>query len=96
MADLRHCSLGHRWILTEPLREHVADGRFVELRSKSGAEKKGEIETCFTALYGKLLLHLQGKEVTSETDLAMRQISKFVGLLAEKYRMYKNGELDLD
>ena len=68
----------------------------VELRSKSGAEKKGEIETCFTALYGKLLLHLQGKEVTSETDLAMRQISKFVGLLAEKYRMYKNGELDLD
>ena len=68
----------------------------VELRSKSGAEKKGEIETCFTALYGKLLLHLQGKEVSSETDLAMKQISKFIGLLAEKYRMYKNGELDLE
>ena len=68
----------------------------VELRSKSGEDKKGEVETCFTALYGKLLLHLQGKEVSSETTLAMNQISKFLALLAEKYRLYKSGELELD
>lgn len=68
----------------------------VELRSKEGDEKKGELETCFTALYGILMLRLQGKEISSETDLAIKQISKFIALLAEKYRMYKSGELQLD
>lgn len=68
----------------------------VELRCKEGDEKKGELETCFTALYGILMLRLQGKEISSETDLAIKQISKFIALLAEKYRMYKSGELQLD
>ena len=68
----------------------------VELRSKEGEEKKGEIETCFTALYGILMLRLQGKEISEETDLAIKQISKFIGLLAEKYRLYKTGELKLE
>lgn len=68
----------------------------VELRSKEGDDKKGELETCFTALYGILMLRLQGKEISSETDLAIKQISKFIALLAEKYRMYKSGELQLD
>lgn len=67
----------------------------VELRSKEGEDKKGELETCFTALYGILMLRLQGKEISSETDLAIKQISKFIALLAEKYRLYKNGELKL-
>lgn len=68
----------------------------VELRSKEGEDKKGELETCFTALYGILMLRLQGKEISSETDLAIKQISKFIALLAEKYRLYKNGELKLN
>lgn len=68
----------------------------VELRSKEGDDKKGELETCFTALYGILMLRLQGKGISSETDLAAKQISKFIALLAEKYRLYKNGELKLD
>ena len=33
----------------------------VELRSKAGTDPKGEIETCFNALYGMLLLRLQSK-----------------------------------
>jgi len=68
----------------------------VELRSKEGEDKKGELETCFTALYGILMLRLQGKEISSETDLAVKQISKFIALLAEKYRLWKNGELKLN
>lgn len=36
----------------------------VELRSKAGDAKAGEIETCFNALYGMLLLRLQGKDIT--------------------------------
>ena len=33
----------------------------VELRAKAGDNKAGEIETCFNALYGILMLRLQGK-----------------------------------
>ena len=68
----------------------------VELRSKEGEDKKGELETCFTALYGILMLRLQGKEISQETDIAVKQISKFIALLSEKYRQYKAGELNLD
>lgn len=59
----------------------------VELRSREGEVKTGELETCFTALYGVLMLRLQGKTITSETELAVSQISKFLGMLAEKYRV---------
>ncbi len=58
----------------------------VELRSHQGEHPQGELETCFTALYGLLMLRLQGKEVSRETLGAMSQISKFVALLAEKYK----------
>ena len=39
----------------------------VELRSKAGDAKVGEIETCFTALYGMLMMRLQKKEMSEET-----------------------------
>jgi hypothetical protein len=68
----------------------------VELRSKMAGEKVGELETCFLALYGVLMLRLQHKEVSEETMKAMRQISTFLAILSEKYRMEKNGELELE
>lgn len=67
----------------------------VELRAKEGDDKKGEIETCFTALYGILMLRLQGKEISQETELALKQISKFIAVLSDKYRLYKSGELEI-
>ena len=68
----------------------------VELRAKSGNEKAGELESCFNALYGVLLLRLQKKEISSETLKAIQQISSFLALLAEKYKLDKNGELKLE
>lgn len=68
----------------------------VELRSKSGGEELPELETCFTALYGYLLLRMQQKPVSEETQQAVRQIGNFLALLSEKYRQEKNGELDLE
>lgn len=65
----------------------------VELRSKAGNDKKGEIETCFTALYGMLMLRLQGKEITPDTMNAMRQISKFIGLLAHDFKLDEENKL---
>ena len=49
----------------------------VELRAKAGDKPLGEIETCFNALYGMLMLRLQSKEITPETKNAITQISRF-------------------
>lgn len=68
----------------------------VQLRAKSGGEELPELETCFNAIYGFLLLRMQGKPVSPETQDAIKQISSFLALLAEKYREDMNGELKLE
>ena len=67
----------------------------VQLRAKSGGEELPEIETCFNAIYGYLLLKMQHKEVSAETTEAIKQITAFLALLSEKYRADMNNELDL-
>lgn len=68
----------------------------VQLRAKSGGEDLPELETCFNAVYGFLLLRMQGKEVSNETLEGIKQISSFLAVLAEKYREDMNGELKLE
>lgn len=67
----------------------------VELRGKAGAEQQGEIETCFSALYGVLMLRLQGKDVSTDTLAAVKQIGNFLAILSEKYKQDKANELEL-
>ena len=57
----------------------------VELRAKSDNTKISEIETCFSALYGFLLLKIQDKTISGETQAAVAQISSFLRSLAIKY-----------
>ncbi|MBD5173475.1 MAG: DUF4924 family protein [Bacteroidales bacterium] len=59
----------------------------VELRSKAGENKVGEIETCFNALYGMLLMRLSHKEITPATQEAVAQISKFIATLARNFHL---------
>lgn len=68
----------------------------VQLRAKSGGNDLPELETCFTAVYGYLMLRMQGKEISAETLDGIKQISSFLALLAEKYRADMNGELELE
>ncbi len=56
--------------------------------------EKGEIENCFDALYGVMLLRAQKKEVSVETATAIDHIAKFVGMLSEYYKKEKEGELE--
>lgn len=67
----------------------------VQLRAKSGGEEVPEIETCFNAVYGYLILKMQRKEVSAETTEAIKQITSFLALLSEKYRADMNNELEL-
>ena len=67
----------------------------VELRAKSAeSQEKNEIENCFDALYGVMLLRMQKKEVSAETATAIDNIAKFIGLLSDYYKKDKEGELE--
>lgn len=69
----------------------------VELRAKSAeSQEKGEIENCFDALYGTMLLRAQKKDISAETATAMNNIAKFIGLLSDYYLKDKAGELKID
>ena len=68
----------------------------VEIRAKAGENKKDELESCFDALYGILMLRLSGKEVSEETANAAKQISRFLAMLANYYKKDYNNELDLE
>jgi hypothetical protein len=56
----------------------------VELRNR-GDKDVNEIETCLDALYGIMMLRMQKKEITPETEHAIKEISIFIGLLSDYY-----------
>lgn len=68
----------------------------VELRARSGDKKADEIETCFNALYGIMLLRMQGKHISAETEAAAKQISHYLAMLAAYYKKDYNNELFKD
>lgn len=85
LADPKYASYSAQFYHTLPI--------IVELRAKAGDNKADEIETCFNALYGILMLRLQGKEISQETMQAAAQISKFLALLSHYYKKDYNNEL---
>ena len=68
----------------------------VELRAKGGDKDVPELETCFDAMYGVLMLRLQKKEISEETMKAVKAISDLLAMLAGYYIKDKEGDLELD
>ena len=66
----------------------------VELRAKGANKEEPELETCFEALYGILLLKLQKKEISEETKQAQQAISGLLAMLSNYYIEDKKGELE--
>ena len=65
----------------------------VELRNRGAAKDENEIETCFNALYGMLMLRLQGKEISVQTMEAVAQISKLLAILANDFNLDREEKL---
>lgn len=57
---------------------------------------ESEIETCFDVLYGIMLLRLQNKPITPETEHAVKEITTFIGMLSDYYAQDKEGKLKFD
>ncbi|MGN0222585.1 MAG: DUF4924 family protein [Muribaculaceae bacterium] len=68
----------------------------VELRARAGAEPKGEIETCFNALYGLLMMRLRHQAVSADTASAIERISRFIALLAKYFHLDEAHQLFRD
>ena len=67
----------------------------VELRAKGANKEEPELETCFEALYGILLLRLQKKEIGEETKKAQEAITTLLSMLSTYYIEDKKGDLEL-
>jgi len=65
----------------------------VELR-KRGNSNESEIATCFNALYGTMMLRLQKKEISTNTEHAIKEITTFIGLLSDYYKKDKEEGLE--
>lgn len=67
----------------------------VELRNK-GDKDVNEIETCFDALYGVMLLRLRKQEVSEDTLSAIKEISTFIGTLSDYYKKDREEGLEFE
>ncbi len=67
----------------------------VELRGKGGKDVS-EIETCLNALYGVMMLRLQKKEISQQTENAVSEISIFLGMLSDYFIKDKTEGIDFD
>lgn len=65
----------------------------IELRGK-GDKNISEIETCLDALYGIMMLRMQKKEISPETEHAIKEISTFIGMLSDYYLKNETEGLD--
>ena len=68
----------------------------VELRNRGANKEQNEIETCFDALYGVMMLRLQKRDITPNTEHAVKEISTFIGMLSDYYKKDKEEGLKFD
>lgn len=68
----------------------------VELRNRGANKEENEIETCFNALYGVMLLRLKKQEITPNTQHAIHEITTLIGLLNDYYFKDKEEPLQFE
>ena len=66
----------------------------VELRNHGADKEENEIETCFNSLYGVMLLRLQQKEISANTQQAVKEITTLIGMLNDYYLKDKQEPLE--
>ena len=65
-----------------------------DFKQKSNLKDKNDIEIAFHAMYMKLLLRLQKKEISAETEEAFDSMRIMLAYLSRGYHKMKAGDLD--
>ena len=68
----------------------------VELRRKGGDNTVNEVETCLNALYGVMMLRLQKRDISPDTQHAVSEITTLMGMLSDYYLKDKKEGLEFD
>lgn len=63
-----------------------------DFKEHSNLKEKNTVEICFHALYMKLLLRLQKKEISGETEEAFDAMRMLLAYLSRAFHQMKNGE----
>ena len=66
-----------------------------ELQKLSKINQQNEIESSLNGLYGYLLLKLQKRKISSETQKSIENISKMMAFLNQIYFKIEKGEMEL-
>ena len=64
-------------------------------RKKVGDNQMPEIELCLTGLYAILLMRMQKREISAETNEAIISFSKLLALISQKYKLLEEGKFEL-
>lgn len=65
-----------------------------EFKQKSNLKDKNDVELAFAAMYMKLLLKLQKKEISAESEEAFDSMRIMIAYLARYYQKMKTGDID--
>jgi hypothetical protein len=74
---------------------HQASYNLEVLKKKLPNQNKSDVENCLNALYGLLLLRLNKKPVSRETETAMASFSKVLAFLSQRYLAIERGESEI-
>ena len=72
----------------------IASVNIAEFKEKSNLKEKNDVEIAFHAMYMKLLLRLQKKEISAETEEAFDSMRIMLAYLSRGYHKMKAGDLD--
>ena len=72
----------------------VALPNISEFKERSNLKDKNDVEVLFHALYMKLLLRLQKKEISDATEEAFDSMRILLAYLAKSFHRMKSGDLD--
>lgn len=72
----------------------VSSVNIADFKDKSNLKDKNDVEIAFHAMYMKLLLRLQKKEISAETEEAFDSMRIMLAYLSRGYHKMKSGDLD--
>lgn len=81
---------------TKQVADRMARKNEANLKEIAANLGHSEIETCFDILYGVMMLRLQKKEISRETETAVKEITTLIGMLSDYYQKDKTEGLQFE
>ena len=81
---------------TKQVADRMARKNEANLKEIAANLGHSEIETCFDVLYGVMMLRLQKKEISRETETAVKEITTLIGMLSDYYQKDKTEGLQFE